>query len=200
MLSADERAHAAEMRSSAARQRYMAGRIALREVLSSELGVPPADVELVVSPDGGLALPRYPDLHLSLSHTEALVGAALSRGAKVGVDVEVLSGRQRPVPARALDVAKLAAVAAFAPRELAPLAVWVAQEAALKADGIGLGFPLEQVTLTPDATGVVVHLAGRGEWGVAFQAFLGGIAAVASRGSPPNVVWHREVARWLAPI
>lgn len=101
-------------------------------------------------------------LQVSLSHAEAVVAAALSWGAPVGVDVE----RLRPLADRgalartALSEAELRAVdeAPEVLRDARVLRFWTRKEAVAKALGTGLATNLRAVVTTAD--GAVVSLPG----------------------------------------
>lgn len=190
-LAREEHRHAAGMRSAAARARFVAGRLVLREVVGSYLGLAPADVPLVGEPGSAPRLAGRTDVHLGLSHADRYVAVAVGP-VRLGVDVEV-AGR-REVPARACPPAKRWALASLVGASARATAAWVAQEAALKADGIGLAFPLDRVVLAPFASGLRVTLDGRGSWGVTLlQPAEDVVVAVASDGPPPAVTLHRTV-------
>jgi len=114
---------------------------------------------LVVEPCG---------LHVSLSHAEAVVAAAVSWDAPVGVDVE----RLRPLPDRdalartALSASEQQALDAL-PDELRDaqlLRFWTRKEAVAKALGTGLATHLREVVTTAGG-GLVSLPAGFGEVG-----------------------------------
>lgn len=106
---------------------------------------------LVVEPGG---------LHVSLSHAEGVVAAAVSRDAPVGVDVE----RLRPLADRgalartALSEAELKAVDELpeARKDAQVLRFWTRKEAVAKALGTGLATNLRGIVTT--AHGAVVSL------------------------------------------
>lgn len=112
---------------------------------------------LVVDPGG---------LHVSLSHAEAVVAAAVSWDAPVGVDVE----RLRPLPDRdalartALSTGERQALDGL-PDELRDaqlLRFWTRKEAVAKALGTGLATHLREVVTTAEGT-LVALPAGFGE-------------------------------------
>jgi 4'-phosphopantetheinyl transferase len=106
---------------------------------------------LVVDPDG---------VHVSLSHADAVVAAALCWDGPVGVDVE----RLRPLPDRgalartALAASEQQAVDRLpeALRDAQALRFWTRKEAVAKALGTGLGTDLRGIVTTAD--GAVVSL------------------------------------------
>jgi 4'-phosphopantetheinyl transferase len=146
---------------------------------------------LVVDPGG---------LHVSLSHADGVVAAALAWDAPVGVDVE----RLRPLPDRgalartALAAGEREAVDALPPerRDAQLLRFWTRKEAVAKALGSGLATQLRGIVTT--AHGAVVSLPeGCGDlsaWSLAdLPAPDDVLASVAVRA--PGV---RAVARTLA--
>ncbi len=95
-------------------------------------------------------LPDHPGLHFNLSHTEGMIAIALTRDARIGVDVE-----RRPD-----ESSDLAAIAArvFTPEEQGtmescrdPVArftqLWSAKEAIMKATGLGFHLPPQEIEL-----------------------------------------------------
>ena len=123
-------------------KRYLAGRHALRSVLSQALGQPPEDLCIEIDAAGKPWLPHDAGLQFNLSHSEHFCLIATGPAAAIGVDVEVV----RPVAdAQALAEAHFSAAerdqwaaTAVAERDRAFLGVWTRKEACLKALGVGL--------------------------------------------------------------
>jgi 4'-phosphopantetheinyl transferase len=188
------------MGSATARRRYVSGRVAVRHALGERLGLAPVDVPLEGA-DGRIHLVDRPDCHVALSHAADLVAVAVSTHGPIGIDVEAVGRSSQRMPAAALSPPKVAVAAAHIGDRLAPLGVWVAQEAALKADGIGLAFPLSEVTFDLCAGGLLVRLGERSAWGVTLRVVADAVVAVAACGQPPLL--HRrmwtEVERTLVP-
>jgi 4'-phosphopantetheinyl transferase len=155
----EERSRAARYRFARDRERFLAGRAALRGVLAEYLGRAPEDLTLG---RGALGKPyllgRGGGLEFNLSHSEGCALLAVTRDRRVGVDVEGLrlgeSGmdmaRRFFAPA---EVARLAATPEDA-RALTFVRCWTRKEAYVKARGDGLSLPLQQfqVPLAADAT------------------------------------------------
>ena len=124
------------------RNRFIAAHAALREVLSSQCGIPASMLEFAVGPFGKPGLVDQNGLRFNLSHSESLALIAVCDDAEVGADLELL----RPMPdAEALaetyfTPAERRALAALAPeaRDRAFLCCWTRKEACLKATGMGL--------------------------------------------------------------
>ena len=155
----DERRRAERFRFPRDRERFLAGRAALRGILGGYLDRPPQDIALGRGPSGKpLLLGPVGGLEFNLAHAEGCALLALTRGRRVGVDVEGLrlgeSGmdvaRRFFAPA---EVARLRATAEDA-RPLTFVRCWTRKEAYVKARGDGLSLPLQQfqVPLAPDAT------------------------------------------------
>ena len=191
-LTQAERRFAAGMRSPAARRGYLAGRRVLRRIIYRELGIEPLDIHVESRPGGALRLVGVPELHVSISHTGSLVGVALSRRAPVGIDVETVPPRPRSIPDQALSPDKLLALSTLLPSELVPLGAWVTQEAALKADGIGLAFPLQRLAVVADRGWLLVRVGDRSLWHVHIRVFDDAVAAVAMGQDAPRVRWRRD--------
>jgi 4'-phosphopantetheinyl transferase len=143
-LSEEERRRAEQFQFEAPRRRFLAARLALRQLLGQYLDMPAASVSLAYSRFGKplLGEPHGDLLRFNLAHTSDLALVAVTRGCHVGVDIEQL----RPVhhlesiarrylhPAEAKDILA-------APLELrheAFLRCWTAKEAVIKAIGTGL--------------------------------------------------------------
>ena len=157
-LSDDERERADRFVIDDVRRRYMVGRGRLRCLLGAMLGLSPERVPLrytgLGKPFLDPALDRT-NLHFNLSNSHELALAAFSRGGELGVDVERVrtTSNFMGVAARYFaeqEVARLRALPAAAQLQ-AFFHGWTRKEALLKAMGVGLTVPLNQVivTLTP---------------------------------------------------
>jgi len=152
ILSADERARAGRYRFERDRNRFLAGRGTLREILGWLLHVEPA---CLVFACGDRGKPRLAApvggrlLYFNLAHSDALAVYAVSAQYEVGIDVE----RIRPI-----GEAEAIATRFFSARENAEwrsvpaerrteafFSLWTYKEALLKAAGVGLGGPFNQM-------------------------------------------------------
>lgn len=193
-LSADERARAARWLRRRDSDRFIAGRVGLRQALARYLQVAPAAVPLTAGAQGKpLLADGAGALQFNLSHSGEVAVLALSRAGAVGVDVEALQ-----------PMADCAAIAQrqFAPGEwqrwsrLAPAhqlaafyACWTRKEAYLKALGGGLSLPLDgfEVAFEPDAPAALLTVGGSAQaaapWSMwAPEPAPGHLAAVVVRG------------------
>jgi 4'-phosphopantetheinyl transferase len=149
LLAADEAARAARYRFDRDRERFVVGRGLLRTILGGYLGLSPAELRFTYNPNGK---PLLPDLEFNLSHCEELALVAVSRGSRVGVDLE----RVRVLKDAAELVARFFSPAEHAAYEKLPPAdqpqaffnLWTRKEAWLKATGDGIGHLLNQVEVS----------------------------------------------------
>jgi 4'-phosphopantetheinyl transferase len=181
----------------------------LRHLLGRYCGISPESLQFSVSPAGKPTLqipdrdvttnaagntPKYlPGIHFNLTHSGGRALLGISRGRELGIDleqvrpnIETLSisrnyffGSERDAIEGALSVM----------RDNMFFRYWVAKEAVLKAQGIGLGFPLDQfrVDFLPD--GHTAHIETfdvsrlDGGWTVRMlPCEAGWLAAVAAHG------------------
>ena len=189
VLSPAERRRAGRYRDPAHARRFATGRAWLRRVLGAELGVPPADVQLVDAP-GKPRLAGAGDPCFNASRSGELALVAVSRH-EVGVDVEHLDGgRGLEAAPLACTPAELAALDRLPATERAQafLGLWTAKEAYLKGRGVGLAFPPGRVELGPetDDGAVPVRALGQAEpsrwWVRRLSPLPGYVAAVAAEG------------------
>ncbi|UED86259.1 4'-phosphopantetheinyl transferase family protein [Streptomyces profundus] len=138
---------------------YVRGRSAIRVVLGHVLGEAPGEVRIATAPGGGPVLLDHQDRSVSWSITAGVLLVAVGRGARVGVDVEVL----RPVrsPARVLRTfyPGVHTLGAFREPETF-FSAWTLLEAAVKATGRGLSRGARQVRLHRPPGAVRCVLAG----------------------------------------
>jgi 4'-phosphopantetheinyl transferase len=158
ILSADEQERAARFVRARDRRRFVYCRAAVREILGSHLGQPPAslrfravgqgkpELDLPVSGGGWRdALPEdgRPAIRFNISHSAELALVAVCRGRELGVDLEHV----RPIleadriVASFFSPAEQAAFALFSEAEkpVAFVRGWTRKEAILKGLGVGLG-------------------------------------------------------------
>jgi 4'-phosphopantetheinyl transferase len=201
LLSGEERERAERFKFPRDRNRFIAGRGRLRELLGAYLRIEPGDVSLVYGPFGKPAL-RGRELNFNLSHSGARVLFAFCRDTEIGVDVEVFGQ---------LADDELVARQFFAPREVedllsldanqrgeAFLACWTRKEAYIKARGEGLSLPLQkfEVSLLPDQPARLEHTAWSqseaSEWRLHDISALcpSGKAALAVHGDGVRLVPH----------
>ena len=182
-LSGDEKERACRYRFSRDRDRFMAARGILREILGRYLSVPPGRLRFYYGAQGKPNLAAVArescgtrndsnrscgGLEFNVAHSGALALFALSRGKPVGVDLESIQFNMAD-----WDVARTF----FAPEEAAAIralrpdlqaeaffACWTRKEAYLKARGGGLSLPLDRfcVSLAPGEPAALRRTDGDG--------------------------------------
>jgi 4'-phosphopantetheinyl transferase len=144
-LSIEERRRAERFCLDEPRHRFIAGRAALRMILSRYLGVRTAEIELADDVHGKprLTITKGPfQLFFNVAHSAGMALVAVKVGCEVGVDVELLRevSHWQEIAHRYFHDGEVRAILALPPAEraLAFLRCWTAKEAVLKALGIGL--------------------------------------------------------------
>jgi len=153
------------------RRRFIVRRGALRQLVGSYLGQDPAAVRFEEGDKGKPYVSESSDpaaaaFHFNLSDSEDLAIYAFTRGAEIGVDVEIL----RPMPdaqgiAEHFFSAEERVALGQVPDERKSEAFfncWTRKEAYIKAIGEGLSEPLDKfsVTLLPEDPVRFLHLGG----------------------------------------
>ena len=195
-LDPDEVAAAAARRDAAVRDRYVVAHGAAREVLAEVTAARPGALRIERQcrhcgdpAHGKPELADVPDLSFSLSHSGSTAFVAVARGARVGVDVEMIRARRNleRLARRALTPEEYEAwrVVPRTSRTIEFLRNWTAKEAYLKAIGLGIVRPLRTVSARPEGWSV---------WRLAADPVL--IATIAVEGAlvtPPAVAtWAPE--------
>ncbi|MGB3515813.1 MAG: 4'-phosphopantetheinyl transferase superfamily protein [Elainellaceae cyanobacterium] len=147
MLSSDEQERAARFKFDHHRQRFMAARCRLRQLLAGYLAIAPEQIQFGYGSHGKpLLAPAtdslQPGLSFNLTHTDDWALYAFTLGCAIGVDIE----RVRPMPdglriaQRFFTPAEAEAIAEFPAAEHADafFTLWTLKEAYLKAKGEGL--------------------------------------------------------------
>lgn len=198
VLSADECARAARFVDPVHRNRWIAARGRLRQVLGRCSGREPASIALRAQPNGKPILEGEGRPHFNLSHSGAIGILAHSRDLAVGADIEMI----RPISDEVIEYA-LSSVERDKMKGLGDEArqqrffrSWVLKEAFVKCLGTGLSLPLDHFDLEPDLCQLRHFNGGNNE--LSFWYFdvneiaPGAVAAVAVRaeGRPVNLVWH----------
>lgn len=152
VLSGDELDRASRFVFDVDRNRYLAGRLALRHLLGRYLDRDPSDVHFAYSSCGKPELPGE-TLRFNVAHSDDLAIIALTKQHRLGVDVERIRDLE--------DVDGLASTV-FSPHELDVFGAlpdsskrrgffncWTRKEAFVKAVGDGLTHPLDVFDVTP---------------------------------------------------
>jgi 4'-phosphopantetheinyl transferase len=195
LLSAEESARAARFVFPGLAERYVVAHGAMRHLLALYAGREPRSLAFEEAPGGKPALAGVPGLAFNLSHSHEVGLLAVSDGREVGADVE---GERADVDVLGISGAyfhrsELAAIHGGAsPQAQRALffRYWVAKESVLKAEGCGLGFPLDRFEVLFDAAGEAATIASfdaarmRADWTVRMLSLgEGWPAAVAAAGA-----------------
>jgi 4'-phosphopantetheinyl transferase len=157
LLSADEAERARRLRFDEHRQRYMAGRSAMRMLLGKCTGSEPAAIRFHYGTHGKPALAATgstPAVRFNFSNTDSRALLALAIDRDVGIDLE---SRQREinVPGLVRHILNDREAVEFyrlpeAARRLALLTIWTRKEAWIKALGAGFSRPLKSFSVSTD--------------------------------------------------
>jgi len=151
----DERVRAARFVYERDRHAFIVGRAILRLLLGRYLNKSPVALEFAYGTAGkptlATASDAPPPLQFNLSHSADRAVLAVTWKHAIGVDIE---RRGRPIDVLAIANryffgAEFDAIAAASPadRQAVFLQYWVAKEAVLKAEGIGIGFALDRFSI-----------------------------------------------------
>ena len=171
LLTVEERARADRFHFDRHRRRFIVRRGVLRLLSAAYLDDDPTRVRFAEGEKGKPFVPQEgtapeQQLHFNLTDSKDLALYAFTRGAELGVDVEIL----RPMP-DALEISErfFAADEREVLRQVPPegrarafFNCWTRKEAYIKAIGEGLSEPLDRfcVTLRPDEPARFLHLGG----------------------------------------
>jgi 4'-phosphopantetheinyl transferase len=154
-LSAAERDRAGRLRREQDRDRFIAGRGLLREILGRYLQADPRGLEFAYGPQGKPSLAGSfagSGWHFNLAHSQDLALLAITRAGPVGVDVEQvrLPDDVDELVSRFFSPGESAAFRELAGRQKAAafFNLWTRKEAWLKATGEGIGALLNRVEVS----------------------------------------------------
>jgi 4'-phosphopantetheinyl transferase len=207
-LADQERERAGRFISERDRDRYIAARGILRDLLGKYLGCAPRSIEFAYGPYGKPALaaaaPR-PEICFNLSHSHGLAAVAIGQEREVGIDVELI---------RAEFASEAIAKRYFSAREIDELSrlpaelrtegfflCWTRKEAYIKAKGDGLQIPLDSfdVSLSPGRPATLSSV-DQPRWGI--ESFVPSLvserrfaAAVVAEGKD----WIARYFEWKQP-
>ena len=151
LLSSDERYRAASFHFVRDRERYVVARGFLRTLISQYLACLPSEISFRYSTSGKPELDgalTTSHLQFNLSHSSHMAVFAITRGRKVGVDIEHIRADfdTLAVAQRFFSAAEKEALLSVSPKRQAQafFNCWTRKEAFVKATGKGLAFPLDQ--------------------------------------------------------
>lgn len=174
LLSPGETERAGSLKIETAKERFIAGRGILREILGGYLGIGPGEVRIATGEHGKPFLANGgANLNFNLSHSGDMYVLAVATAAELGIDVEEVEAG-KPFD----DVARLA----FSSRERQELLTlpssdlqaagfyrcWVRKEACLKACGSGFSLPGNSFEVSPldNSAAMQTVLCGQNWWHV----------------------------------
>ena len=211
-LSADERMRADRFRFETDRVRFIVARGMLRSILSLYLGIEAGQVELYYQRQGKPYLPEslnQAPIHFSMAHSHQLAVYAFVHAREIGIDLEYA----QPMPwlwqtaAAFMSEHELSLLSALPAdqQQQAFYLCWTRKEAYIKARGVGLAQPLEQldVSMTPGKPARLLSVEGKPDetWRWAMQSFTpaaGYVAALAVEGYGTNVTYWDSATLHLA--
>jgi 4'-phosphopantetheinyl transferase len=201
LLEPGERERAARFVHTLDHDRFVAGRVRLRRLLSRYLDTPPERLRFQEGSHGKPAVLGRPDCHFNFSRSGARGLCAVTAAGPVGVDLETL----RPLPdALAIALGFFAAkeqealhALPSAERELGFFRAWTRKEALIKATGEGLSRRLAGFEVSVDADARLLTIEGDEATRWVLRSFAperGFVAALALRASPPRIDYFVEAA------
>lgn len=157
LLAADEIQRANRFRFPEHRRRFILARACLRQILAAYLGIEPQAVSFTYSPEGkpSLAQQHNSSVFFNVSHSLDIAAFAMTRGHRVGVDVEMIRRDidVDEIPKRFFSSAEEKTLAALEgeAKFRGFFNCWTRKEAYVKAVGSGLSLPLRDfdVSLAP---------------------------------------------------
>jgi 4'-phosphopantetheinyl transferase len=192
-LSSDEIARASQFVLERDRDRFVAGRRILREILGGYLQRAPEKIDFTYNPHGKPQL-RFndsdPPIRFNLAHSDGLAVYAISLNREIGVDIEMVRDRVSTGEIAdhfftQMEISEFRALTKDKQNEGFFL-WWSRKEAYLKALGAGLSIPLDSfdVSLTP-GTPMVLRSSDSTRWTVrSFQPRIGYVGALVVEGAP----------------
>jgi 4'-phosphopantetheinyl transferase len=158
LLSSDERQRAARFKFKADSFRFASARGQLRQLLAEYLGTGPCEIQFAYSDSGKPELAgkhHHGDVQFNVSHSGDLVTIAITKGRKIGVDIEFLRYDLDvdAISKRFFSTHEQQALAGLpeAQKYAGFFNCWTRKEAYVKAVGTGLSLPLRDfdVSLVP---------------------------------------------------
>ncbi len=169
-LSADERARAARFRFARDRERFIAARGLVREILALYLDTAARRLSFGYGVHGKpfLAEPERSGLRFNVSHSLDVVLVAIAYEREVGVDIEhTHSGLEvEAIAETVLSVPEKRALNRFdgEAKRRAFLRLWTRKEAYIKADGQGVALPLQQLDVSVPTRRIAIMDELTGRW------------------------------------
>ncbi len=175
LLNEQELQRVQQYRFAESRRRFIGARAFLRQLLANYLQLEAKCVQFRYEIQGKPALAHHTDLEFNLSHSGDVACAAVTRGRRVGIDIEVVHevADCEDIARRYFRAAEANRIACRSgeQRRRSFFLHWTGKEAYLKAQGDGLFAPLDSFEVIPsDQDGTpqlfIKDLRDRNHWSV----------------------------------
>lgn len=193
MLSPQEQQRADRYVHDRPRERFVFVRAALRRILADELQMDTRELQILEGAHGRPELASLP-LHFNVSHSQERAVIAISRTARLGVDIEALAPIERDLVERFFSPIEQAALTSLTGPEWIRgfYRCWTRKEAFVKALGQGLSLPLEAFDVTIDETPRLLRceFAPVSDWRlmpITTDTGHEAVAAIEARGAAVNI-------------
>lgn len=169
VLNCDEITYADKLSSEQSAKEYIAGRMIMRLAFAEYLDLPATELKLVSNKRLKPFVESCPELGSSLTHSRGMVVWCCAPCHLVGVDIESYCRVSEPLPRWDQVIYRTSILDDLPNKDNANLLrCWVRKEAALKAWGVGLAFPMQRVRLSgSEQLGqyrAVAETGGEGAW------------------------------------
>ena len=201
VLDRSEQSHARRLWEGPLRSRYIVAHAAARGILAQYLGVTPTALPLGTASTGKLCVHGAP-ISFNLSYSGGLAVLAVSRGGRIGVDVELVRhvADADNIVSQMFSRAEASQYRALPPSErvAAWFSGWTRKAAFLKATGEVSERPFNSfdVDLSPAATAPWVNAGPDHEWFIRSFTPADGFTAAVAGDFPIEMLNRRE---WVAP-
>jgi 4'-phosphopantetheinyl transferase len=198
LLSEDELEKAGRFAFPRDRQRYIAGRAALRIILGRYLDIAPDRVRFSYGANGKpTVIEPQTEISFNLSNSSDVAVAAVSVFARIGIDLEKIDSgvNGSDLAAQFFTAYELASITAVPQenRQVRFLEFWTRKEAFVKALGVGVSVSLDQFEVSEWKDQSTLQVSGfEGTW--FFRQFVpqrGYIAALIVEARPARLLWLR---------
>src|SRR5271170_7638662 len=182
-LAEDEKARAMRFIFERDRDRFIAARGILRDLLGRYIRCTPETIDFAYGPRGKPAIASpgtRPDIRFNLSHSHSLAVITIGRGREVGVDVELVRTEfaGEAIARRYFSVKEVAELSSLSAelRTEGFFLCWTRKEAYIKAKGDGLQIPLDSfdVSLSPGSP-ATLSSDDEPRWGI--ESFIPSLAS-----------------------
>ena len=142
-------------------QQHLHAHNLLRECLKAYGKEYKGEAELSIGEHGKPYLTAHPEIHFNLSHSSG-IAVCLTAEHPCGVDCEKVRNYRENVVKRAFSAEEQAQIEAAAPseRDLLFFRLWTLKEAYVKAIGIGISYPLNEVSFRLDGNSIECSITG----------------------------------------